>query len=121
MSPVVIVSAVRTPIGAFQGALASVSAPRLGAAALRGALERAGLPASEVKSVHLGQVLQAGCGQAPARQAAWAAGIPSSVPCTTVNKVCGSGLESIWQAARVVAAGEAAVVDRKRTSTSRLQ
>jgi acetyl-CoA C-acetyltransferase len=104
---VVIVGAARTPIGAFQGALASVPAPRLGATAIKAALERAGVAPDQVKTVFMGQVLQGGVGQAPARQAALYAGIPKTVPCVTVNKVCGSGLESVIEAARVIALGEA--------------
>src|SRR4030088_2703182 len=107
---VVIVGAARTPIGAFQGSLSSVPAPRLGAAAIKAALERAGVKPEEVKTVFMGEVLQGGVGQAPARQAAIYAGIPNTVPCVTVNKVCGSGLESVIEAARVIALGEADVV-----------
>jgi acetyl-CoA C-acetyltransferase len=107
---VVIVGAARTPIGAFQGALASLPAPRLGAVAIKAALERAGVKPDEVKTVFMGQVLQGGVGQAPARQASLYAGIPKSVPCVTVNKVCGSGLESVIEGARVIALGEADVV-----------
>src|SRR3954449_3717922 len=106
----VIVGAARTPIGAFQGSLAAVPAPRLGAVAIKAALERAGVKPEDVKTVFMGQVLQGGVGQAPARQAALYAGIPNSVPCVTVNKVCGSGLESVIQGARVIALGEADVV-----------
>jgi acetyl-CoA C-acetyltransferase len=107
---VVIVGAARTPIGAFLGSLAAVPAPRLGAAAIKAALERAGVKPEEVKTVFMGEVLQGGVGQAPARQAALFAGIPNTVPCVTVNKVCGSGLESVIQGARVIALGEADVV-----------
>src|SRR3954469_6488515 len=107
---VVIVGAARTPIGAFQGSLAALPAPRLGAVALKAALERAGVSPQEVKTVFMGEVLQGGVGQAPARQAALFAGIPNNVPCVTVNKVCGSGLESVIQGARVIALGEADVV-----------
>jgi acetyl-CoA C-acetyltransferase len=104
---VVIVGAARTPIGAFQGTLASVTAPRLGAVAIKAALERAGVAPDQVKTVFMGEVLQGGVGQAPARQAALYAGVPKSVPCVTVNKVCGSGLESVIEAARIIALGEA--------------
>src|SRR5438067_496388 len=104
---VVIVGAARTPIGAFQGSLASLPAPRLGAVAIKAALERAGVKPEEVKTVFMGEVLQGGVGQAPARQASLYAGIPNTVPCVTVNKVCGSGLESVIEAARVIALGEA--------------
>ena len=106
MRDVVIVGAARTPIGSFLGSLASVSAPRLGAVAIKAALERAGLAGSDVQLVHMGMVLQGGAGQAPARQAALYAGLPQSVPCVTVNKVCGSGLEAVLGAARAIAAGE---------------
>ena len=104
---VVIVGAARTPIGAFQGTLSSLPAPRLGAAAIKAALERAGVNPQDVKTVFMGEVLQGGVGQAPARQASLYAGIPNTVPCVTVNKVCGSGLESVIEAARVIALGEA--------------
>jgi acetyl-CoA C-acetyltransferase len=104
---VVIVGAARTPIGAFQGTLASVPAPRLGAVAIKAALERAGVAPGQVATVFMGQVLQGGVGQAPARQAALFAGLPTSTPCVTVNKVCGSGLESVIEGARVIALGEA--------------
>src|SRR4051812_42179796 len=106
MRDVVIVGAARTPIGSFLGSLASVPAPRLGAVAIKAALERAGLAPGDVGLVHMGSVLQAGVGQAPARQAALFAGLPNSVPCVTVNKVCGSGLEAVLGAARAIAAGE---------------
>src|SRR6059058_6650480 len=107
---VVIVGAARTPIGAFQGSLSSLPAPRLGAVAIKAALERAGVKPEEVKTVFMGHVLQGGVGQAPARQASLYAGIPKTVPCVTVNKVCGSGLEAVIQGARVIALGEADVV-----------
>jgi len=107
---VVIVGAARTPIGAFLGSLAAVPAPRLGATAIKAALERAGVAPGEVKTVFMGEVLQGGVGQAPARQAALYAGIPNTVPCVTVNKVCGSGLEAVIEGARVIALGEADVV-----------
>ena len=89
---VYIVAARRTPIGAFQGALAPLSAPQLGAAAVRAALESSGVSAEQLDEVLLGCVLPAGLGQAPARQAAIGAGIPTRVPATTINKVCGSGM-----------------------------
>ncbi|HEY0966684.1 MAG TPA: thiolase family protein [Opitutaceae bacterium] len=104
---VVILSATRTPLGSFQGALSSASAPQLGGTAIRGAVAAAGIEPGSVSSVHLGQVLSAGAGQAPARQAALQAGLPSTVPCTTLNKVCGSGLEAIVQARRALLLGEA--------------
>src|SRR4051812_4095441 len=107
---VVIVGAARTPIGAFQGSLASLPGPRLGAVAIKAALERAGVKPEEVKTVFMGQVLQGGVGQAPARQASIYAGIPNTVPCVTVNKVCGSGMEAVIEGARVIALGEADVV-----------
>ena len=92
---VYIVSAVRTPMGSFQGALSSVPAPQLGAAAIKGALEAANVKPDHIDEVFMGNVLQAGVGQAPARQAAMAAGLGNHVPCTTVNKVCASGMKSI--------------------------
>jgi len=106
MRDVVIVGAARTAIGSFLGSLASVSAPKLGATAIKAALERAGVAPGDVGLVHMGMVLPAAVGQAPARQAALAAGLPNSVPCVTINKVCGSGLEAVISAARAIAAGE---------------
>ena len=107
---VYIVAARRTPIGAFQGVLAGATAPQLGAAAVRGALESAGLKGEQVDEVLLGCVLPAGLGQAPARQASLGAGIPTSVPATTVNKVCGSGMKTAMIAADAVRAGSARVI-----------
>ncbi len=107
---VVIASAVRTAITNFQGGFASLGAPKLGAAVVRAALERAGVDASEVDLVMMGQVLAAGAGQAPARQAARYAGLPDRVPAVTVNKMCGSGLETVIQGARAIALGDARVV-----------
>ena len=107
---VVIVGAARTPIGAFQGALSSMSAPQLGAVAIKAALERAGVKPELVEQVFMGHVLQAGVGQAPARQAARFAGLPDGTPCVTVHKVCGSGLQSVVNAYQVIALGEADVV-----------
>jgi acetyl-CoA C-acetyltransferase len=107
---VVILAARRTPIGAFQGVLAATSAPALGAAAIRGALESAGLEPTKVDEVIMGCVLPAGLGQAPARQAALAAGIPSAVPATTINKMCGSALKAIMMAADQIRAGEAGIM-----------
>ena len=107
MSDVVIVGAARTPIGAFLGDLASLPAPKLGAIAIRAALERSGVPADQIDEVYMGNVVQAGVGQAPARQAALGASLPQSVPCTTVNKVCGSGLKSVMLASSQIRAGEA--------------
>src|SRR3954452_9846753 len=106
MRDVVIVGAARTPIGSFLGSLSSVSAPKLGATAIKAALERANVSANDVGLVHMGMVLPAAVGQAPARQAALFASLPPSVPCVTVNKVCGSGLEAVIGAARAIAAGE---------------
>src|SRR3989454_1685941 len=107
---VVIVGAARTPVGGFQGSLSRLPAPRLGAVAIQAAIERAGVKPEEVKTVFMGQVLQGGVGQAPARQASLYAGIPKTVPCVTVNKVCGSGLEAVIEAARVIALGKADVL-----------
>ena len=107
---VYIVSAVRTPMGSFLGALSSVPAPKLGAVAIKGALEAASVNADAVDEVFMGHVLQAGVGQAPARQAAMAAGLGQDVPCTTVNKVCSSGMKSIALGAQAIAAGDADVV-----------
>jgi acetyl-CoA C-acetyltransferase len=105
MSAIVILSATRTPLGSFQGGLASVPAPRLGAAAIKGALTRADVAPADVTDVLMGNVLQAGQGQAPARQAALYAGLPPAVRAVTVNKVCGSGLQAVMQAAEALAAG----------------
>ena len=110
MQEVVIVSAKRTPIGKFMGGLSSVPAPRLGAIAIKGALDAAKIAASQVDEVFMGNVLQAGVGQAPARQAALLAGISDTVPCTTINKVCSSGMKAISLAAQAIALGDAEVV-----------
>lgn len=107
---VVIASAVRTPIGAFQGAFAPLKAGQLGAVAVKEAVRRAQLSPDDVDLVLLGNVLQAGQGQAPARQAAIFAGLPEATPAVTINKMCGSGLEALIQAARAVALGDAEVV-----------
>ena len=107
---VVIVSAVRTPIGSFMGSLSTVPAPQLGAAAIKGALEKIELNPSMVEEVLMGNVVQAGTGQAPARQAAIHAGIPDSVPCTTINKVCASGMKAVMQAAQSIALGDANII-----------
>lgn len=107
---VVIVSAARTPIGSFMGALSSVPATTLGATAIKGALEKVNLDPSLVNEVYMGNVVQAGVGQAPARQAALAAGILDTVPCTTVNKVCASGMKSVMMAAQAIALGDADIV-----------
>src|SRR5450432_2616645 len=103
---VVIVSAVRTPIGSFGGAFAAFSAIRLGAIAIGGALQKAGLRPDQVDEVLMGCVLQANLGQAPARQAAKGAGLPDGTICTTVNKVCASGMKAIMQAAQGIALGD---------------
>ncbi|MFI5336728.1 MAG: thiolase family protein [Opitutales bacterium] len=105
MSDIVILSATRTPIGSFQGALASVPASRLGATAIKGALARAGVAPADVTDCLMGNVLQAGQGQAPARQAAIHAGLPPSVRAVTVHKVCGSGMQTVMQAAHALGAG----------------
>ncbi len=110
MNKVVIVSMARTPIGSFMGALSTVPAPKLGAIAIKGALDKIGLKPEQVEEVLMGNVVQAGTGQAPARQAAIYAGIPDAVPCTTVNKVCASGMKAIMQAAQSIALGENAIV-----------
>jgi acetyl-CoA C-acetyltransferase len=110
MRQVVVVSAVRTPIGAFQGALSSLSAPRLGAVVIAAALKRAEVAVDDVSELIFGQVLTAGVGQAPARQAAMCAGLPSSTPCTTINKVCGSGLKAVMLARQAIALGDADIV-----------
>ena len=107
---VYIAAARRTPIGSFQGALAGMTAPQLGAAAVRGAIESAGIKGEQVEEVLLGCVLPAGLGQAPARQASLGAGIPNSVPATTVNKVCGSGMKTAMIATDAIRAGSARIV-----------
>lgn len=106
MKDVVILSAARTPVGSFLGKLSSIPAPALGSIAIRGALGRAGVPPGDVEQVIMGNVLQAGLGQAPARQAALGAGIPASVPCVTVHKVCGSGMRAVMDARNAILAGE---------------
>jgi acetyl-CoA C-acetyltransferase len=110
MREVVIVGSARTAIGSFLGALAPVSATRLGQTAIKAALERAKVDVADVGLVYMGMVLPAGAGQAPARQAALGAGLPNSVPCVTLNKVCGSGLEAVVMAARAISLGDAEVV-----------
>ncbi len=107
---VVIVSAVRTPMGSFMGALSSVPATKLGATAIKGALNKINLDPKEVDEVLMGNVVQAGNGQAPARQAAMYAGLPDTVPCTTVNKVCASGMKAVMQGAQAIANGDADVI-----------
>ncbi len=110
MTEAVIVGAARTAIGSFGGGLASVSGPKLGAAAIQGALERSGVQVDHVDEVIMGCVLPAGVGQAPARQAAIYAGVPKSAACMTINKVCGSGLKAVMLAAQAVRCGDAQVV-----------
>ncbi len=107
---VVIVSAARTPIGSFLGGLSSVPAPRLGAVAIKGALDKINLDPALVDEVLMGNVVQAGEGQAPARQAALFAGLPNTVPCTTVNKVCASGMKAVMLGAQIIANGDADVI-----------
>jgi acetyl-CoA C-acetyltransferase len=110
MSSVYVVSAVRTPIGAYLGSLASLSAPQLGATAIKAALERAKVGPDQVGEVFMGNVLSAGIGQAPARQAMRFAGLPDNVPATTVSKVCGSGLQAILLGAKTILAGDTDVI-----------
>jgi len=107
---VVIVAAVRTPIGSFLGSLSSIPATSLGSIAIKGALDRIGLDPSLVNEVYMGQVIQAGAGQAPARQAAIGAGIPDSVPCTTINKVCASGMKAVMLGSQAIANGDVDIV-----------
>ncbi|MCB0444697.1 MAG: acetyl-CoA C-acyltransferase, partial [Gelidibacter sp.] len=107
---VVIVSAARTPIGSFLGALSTIPAPKLGAIAIKGALDKINLKPELVQEVIMGNVVQAGTGQAPARQAAIYAGIPNTVPCTTVNKVCASGMKAVMQAAQAITLGDAEII-----------
>src|SRR5882757_4428894 len=107
---VVIVSAVRTPIGSFGGSLKDFSATQLGALAIKGALQKAGIKPEHVQDVLMGCVLQANLGQAPARQAAKFAGLPNEVDCTTINKVCASGMKAIAQAAQSILLGDADIV-----------
>lgn len=107
---VVIVSAIRTPIGSFMGSLSSITASRLGSVAIKGALEKINLNPNLVQEVFMGNVVQAGVGQAPARQAALGAGIPDTVPCTTVNKVCASGMKAVMCAAQTISLGDADIV-----------
>jgi acetyl-CoA C-acetyltransferase len=110
MKEVVIVAVARTPIGSFMGSLSTISAPKLGAIAIEGALKKINLAPNLVQEVFMGNVVSAGLGQAPARQAALFAGIPNTVPCTTVNKVCASGMKSIMLAAQTIALGDADIV-----------
>jgi acetyl-CoA C-acetyltransferase len=110
MKEVVIVSVARTPIGSFMGSLSTIPAPKLGAIAIKGALDKINMSPDKVDEVLMGNVVQAGTGQAPARQAAIFAGIPDTVPCTTVNKVCASGMKAVMQAAQSIALGDNSVV-----------
>src|SRR6478735_9271745 len=110
MKEVYIVSAVRTPIGSFGGALKDIPATKLGATAIRSAIEKAGILPEQVEEVLMGCVLQANLGQAPARQAAKYAGLPDKVICTTVNKVCASGMKAIAQAAQSIMLGDADII-----------
>ena len=112
---VYIVSAVRTPIGSFGGKLSTVPATQLGAIAIKGALEKARVNPENIDEVLMGNVLQANCGQAPARQAALAAGIPNTVPATTINKVCSSGMKSIILAAQSILLGDNDIVVAGKT------
>ena len=107
---VVIVSAVRTPIGSFMGALSSLPATKLGAIAIKGAIEKINLDPNLVDEVLMGNVIQAGNGQAPARQAALFAGLPHTVSCTTINKVCASGMKAVMQGAQAIVAGDAEII-----------
>src|SRR5438552_3471583 len=110
MAQPVILRGARTPIGTLLGSLGDVSAPKLGSIAISAALERSGVKPSEVEEVYMGCVLTAGVGQAPARQASIGAGIPVSVPCTTINKVCGSGMKAVMMAAQSVRLGDSNVI-----------
>src|SRR5690606_36471546 len=107
---VVIVSAARTPIGRFIGGLSTIPAPQLGSIAIKGTLNKINLSPTLVDEVFMGNVVQAGIGQAPARQAAIFAGIPNTVPCTTVNKVCASGMKAVMLGAQSIALGDANIV-----------
>src|SRR3990172_1546002 len=110
MNEVVILSAVRTPIGRFMGGLSAIPAPRLGGAVIAEAVRRAGVSGDQVSEVIMGNVLSAGLGQAPARQATLAAGLPDAVPATTVNKMCGSGLKAVMLGAQAIQTGDAEIV-----------
>lgn len=107
---VYIVAAVRTPIGAFMGGLSTISATELGSIAIKGAIEKSNLPINLIDEVFMGNVLQAGLGQAPARQAALGAGLGQNVPCTTINKVCASGMKAIMLGAQTILAGDNHIV-----------
>lgn len=110
MKEIVIVSVARTPIGSFLGSLSSITAPKLGAIAIKGALDKIKLSPNLIDEVYMGNVVSAGLGQAPAKQAAIFAGIPNTVPCTTINKVCSSGMKSIMLAAQAIQCGDAEIV-----------
>ena len=110
MNEVVIIAAVRTPIGGFGGVLSTLSATDLGAAAIRGALTRAGIQPDQVQEVYMGNVVSANLGQAPAKQAALKAGLPATIPCTTINKVCASGTKAIMLAAQSIQLGQADII-----------
>lgn len=110
MTQAVIVSAVRTAIGAFQGSLKDIPATTLGSIVIKSAIERAGVPVEDIDEVIMGNVLQAGLGQNPARQAALQAGLSTAIPAMTINKVCGSGLKAIHLAAQAIVAGDAEIV-----------
>lgn len=110
MQEVYIVSALRTPLGSFGGVLSSLSAIELGVTAIKGALEQAGVQASQIEEVYFGNVCSANLGQAPARQAALGAGIPNAVPCTTVNKVCSSGIKTVMLAAQAIMTGQQDII-----------
>ena len=110
MNEILVLSATRTPLGAFQGSLASVPAPQLGAAVIRSAVEKAGVAPADITDVLMGNVLQSGVGQAPARQAALYAGLPAATRCVTLNKVCGSGLEAVIQGSRALITNDARFV-----------
>lgn len=110
MESVVIVAAQRTPVGSFQGAFSQVTAPHLGATAIKAALKQSGLQAADIQEVIMGEVLTAGVGQAPARQAALYAGLPNAVQCLTINKVCGSGLKAVMLGADSIQLGRSEIV-----------
>ena len=110
MRDVVIIGAARTPIGRFQGGLATVPAPRLGSAAIAEAVRRSGVPRDQIDEVYMGVILAAGLGQAPARQASIYAGLPNTVPATTLNKMCGSGLKAVMLGAQAIEAGDAEII-----------
>ena len=106
----VIVTGIRTPIGSFQGSLANISAPRLGSLAIDSVLKKSKVPTDRIDEVIMGNVLPAGLGQAPARQAALGAGLPNSVECLTINKMCGSGLKAVMLASQAIQSGDANVI-----------